>query len=51
MQTPMTLRYYEIAEAHHRILNPFSEANLMLFGGICNLNPGMCQLDLACGKG
>jgi SAM-dependent methyltransferase len=47
----MTLRYYEIAEANHRIQNPFSEANLMLLGEICDLKPGMHQLDLACGKG
>ncbi len=51
MQIPMTLRYYEIAEANHRILNPFTEENLMLLGEICDLKPGMCQLDLACGKG
>ena len=37
MQIPMTLRYYEIAEANHRILNPFCEANLMLLGEICDL--------------
>ena len=47
----MPLRYYEIAEAHHRIQNPFSEENLMLLGQICELKPGMRQLDLACGKG
>lgn len=47
----MTLRYYEIAEANHRIQNPFSEADLMLLGEICDLKPGMRQLDLACGKG
>lgn len=47
----MTLRYYEIAEAHHRIQNPFSEADLMLLGEICDLKPGLHQLDLACGKG
>jgi len=47
----MTLRYHEIAESHHRIQNPFSDENLMLLGEICNLKPGMHQLDLACGKG
>jgi SAM-dependent methyltransferase len=51
MQTPMTLRYYEIAEAHHRIQNPLSEADLMLLGELCELKPGLRQLDLACGKG
>jgi len=47
----MSLRFYEIAEKNHRILNPFSEENLMLLGEICRLKPGMRQLDLACGKG
>ena len=47
----MTLRYYEIAETNHRILNTFTEENLMLLGEICDLKPGMRQLDLACGKG
>ena len=47
----MSLHYHEIAETYHRILNPFSEEQLMLLGGICRLSPGMKQLDLACGKG
>ncbi|MEX1018259.1 MAG: class I SAM-dependent methyltransferase [Litorilinea sp.] len=47
----MSLRYHEIAEANHRILNPFSHAKLMQLGEICRLQPGMTQLDLACGKG
>lgn len=47
----MSLRFYEIAEKNHRILNPFTEEKLMLLGEICRLNPGMRQLDLACGKG
>jgi ubiquinone/menaquinone biosynthesis C-methylase UbiE len=46
----MTLRFHEIGEANHRILNPFTEEKLMLLGEICRLRPGMCQLDLACGK-
>jgi hypothetical protein len=44
------LRFHEIAEAQHRILNPFSEEKLMLLGEICRLQPGMAQLDLCCGK-
>jgi len=47
----MLLRFHEIAETYHRILNPFTEEQLMLLGEICRLQPGMKQLDLACGKG
>ncbi len=47
----MTLRFHEIAEANHRILNPFTEDKLMLVGDICRLKPEMRQLDLCCGKG
>lgn len=47
----MSLRFHEIAEGSHRILNPFTEDKLMLLGEICQLQPGMRQLDLACGKG
>ncbi len=47
----MSLRYHEISEAYHRILNPFSEDQLMLLGDICRLHAGVRQLDLACGKG
>jgi SAM-dependent methyltransferase len=47
----MSLRFHEIAETCHKILNPFSEEQLMLLGGICRLRPGMRMLDLACGKG
>ena len=46
----MSLRFHEIAETHHRILNPFSEDQIDLLGGICDLRPGMRHLDLACGK-
>lgn len=46
----MSLHYHEISEANHRILNPFTEDKLMLVGEICRLQPGMRQLDLACGK-
>ncbi len=47
----MSLRFHEISEGNHRILNPFSENDLMLLGEICRLQPQMRQLDLACGKG
>jgi SAM-dependent methyltransferase len=47
----MSLRYHEIAEGNHRILNPFTEEKLMLLGQICRLRPGQSQLDLCCGKG
>lgn len=46
----MSLRFHEIAETNHRILNPFTEAQLMQLGTICRLRPGMRQLDLCCGK-
>lgn len=47
----MSLRFFEIAEANHRIQNPIDDEKLMLLGEICRLNPGMRVLDLACGKG
>jgi SAM-dependent methyltransferase len=47
----MSLRHHEIAEANHRILNPFTEEKLMLLGTVCRLQPGQRLLDLACGKG
>jgi SAM-dependent methyltransferase len=47
----MPLRFYEIAEKDHRILNPFTDEKLMLLGEVCRLEPKMRQLDLACGKG
>ncbi|GAA2384906.1 SAM-dependent methyltransferase [Dactylosporangium salmoneum] len=45
------LSMHEIAEAGHRILNPFTDDKLMLLGEICRLRPGQRQLDVACGKG
>lgn len=47
----MSLRFHEIAEASHRILNPFSTEKLLLVGDICAPAPGARLLDLACGKG
>ncbi len=45
------IEQHEIAEADHRILNPFTDEKLMLLGNVCRLRPGQRQLDLACGKG
>jgi SAM-dependent methyltransferase len=47
----MVLRYHEIAEANHRILNPFTAEKLQLLGEVCRLRPGDRILDLCCGKG
>jgi SAM-dependent methyltransferase len=47
----MTLRFHEISEQNHRILNPFTSEQLELLGTICGLRPGMQQLDLCSGKG
>ena len=45
------IEQHEIAEAGHRILNPFTDEKLMLLGDVCRLRHGQRQLDLACGKG
>ena len=45
------LRYHDISESTHRILNPLSAEKQHLIADICSLSPGMRQLDLACGKG
>lgn len=47
----MSLRHHEIAEADHRILNPFTAEKLDLLGAVCRLRSGQRVLDLACGKG
>jgi SAM-dependent methyltransferase len=47
----MSLRFHEIGETNHRILNPFTEEQLMLLGEICRLDSATRQLDLCCGKG
>jgi len=47
----MSLRFHEIAEGNHRILNPITDDKIALLGEICQLKAGMRQLDLACGKG
>ncbi|MGP8163574.1 MAG: SAM-dependent methyltransferase [Acidimicrobiales bacterium] len=45
------LRYHEISESSHRIMNPLSLDELLLLGDICRVGPGTRLLDLACGKG
>lgn len=47
----MSLRFHEISEAGHRILNPFTEDKLRLLGEVSGVRPGTRILDLACGKG
>lgn len=47
----MSLWLHEISEANHRILNPFSEAKLMLLGRVSRVGPDTRILDLCCGKG
>ena len=47
----MSLRHHEIAETHHRILDPFTEEKLRLLGEVASVGPGTRVLDLACGKG
>ena len=40
----MTLRFHEIAEGDHRILNPFTDEKLALVGEICALDGDTRQL-------
>ncbi len=47
----MSLRFHEIAEGDHVVLNPFSSSKIDLLGTICRPRPGQRHLDLACGKG
>ncbi|MGN9840564.1 SAM-dependent methyltransferase [Nonomuraea sp. H19] len=47
----MSLRFHEIAESRHRILNPLTDGKLDLLGEICRPTPDSRHLDLACGKG
>lgn len=47
----MSLRHHEIAEARHRILDPFTDEKLRLLGEVAGVGPGTRILDLACGKG
>ncbi len=47
----MTLRFHEIAEANHRIQNPFTDDKLMLLGEVARVGSHTRILDVACGKG
>jgi SAM-dependent methyltransferase len=47
----MSLRHHEIAEAGHRILDPFTVEKLRLLGEVTRVTRGTRILDLACGKG
>jgi SAM-dependent methyltransferase len=45
------VRYHEISESTHRIMNPLSLDKLLLLGDICHIGEDDRLLDLACGKG
>lgn len=47
----MSLALHEISEAGHRILNPYTDAQLMTLAAVSRVGPGTRVLDLACGKG
>lgn len=47
----MPLRFHEIAESGHRVLNPFTEEKLDLLGEVARVGESTRLLDLACGKG
>ena len=47
----MSLKFHEISEASHRILNPFSIDKLQLLGAICRPGRNLRMLDLASGNG
>ena len=47
---PMSLRFHEISESRHRILNPFTDGKLQLLGRICAGDRPTHILDLCCGK-
>ncbi|MDQ0375474.1 SAM-dependent methyltransferase [Cellulomonas humilata] len=44
-------RHHTIRESSHRILDPFTDAQLATLGRALHLTPGTTLLDLACGKG
>ncbi len=45
------LELHEIAEADHRILDPFTDAHLLELAAVARVGAGTRVLDLACGKG
>ncbi len=46
----MSLRFHEIAEVNHRILNPFTTEKLAIVGEIARLDSSQTFLDFCCGK-
>jgi hypothetical protein len=51
MEASMTLRHHEIAEAYHRILNPFTEDKLRLLGEVAVVRPASgCSTSPAQGE-
>lgn len=46
----MSLMLHEIAEAGHRILDPFTDVQLMELAAVARIGPTTRILDLACGK-
>ena len=46
----MSLRFHEIAEVNHRILNPFTTEKLAIVGEIARLDSSQTLLDFCCGK-
>ncbi len=47
----MSLELHEIAEAGHRILDPFTDDKLVTLAAAAHIGAGTRILDLACGKG
>lgn len=47
----MSLALHEISEANHRILDPFTDDQLVTVGRLAGVTRGTRVLDLACGKG
>jgi SAM-dependent methyltransferase len=45
------LELHEIAEADHRILDPFTDGHLLELAAVARVGAGTRVLDLACGKG
>ena len=46
----MSLRFHEISEGDHRILDPIGPEKLALVGRVCGLTDASTVVDLCCGK-